>query len=1198
MKRTAATIFLICLLFSCNRVTESLLDGPIPINQPPVEVVAKLQKGYDANQLTGQLIEPVITSNGKSIVTGNPIAAEIRSSQIRPGDIERTTLKPRPIHGNILKSDRQISGRLAKAKIIRSGQKIRLDSTFRLINSIGEVIPTNIPLPLKGAIIPCIHPQPTEIQPPRFNNNAISDIQFIDVFQGLTSSQILSLIQDRQENIWIGTLGGGVSKYDGNVLINYTEREGLAHNRVWAILEDEDGNLWFGTGGGGLCMFDGHEFTSFSEHEGLSENNVTVIMQDQKGNIWFNSGDRGVNKFDGKYITHFSTKEGLPSNTIVCIHEDSKGHIWFGTTEGLSKYDGQSFTQIREEDGLAGNLIRSVVEDSKGNIWIGTETGLSKFDGSIITTYREENGLPHSNIRTLYIDSDDALWIGSFGGGVCRLTGQTIHHVSSEMGLSDDRVSAILQDKAENMWFGTRGGGLNRYNAKSFNYNSKTDLIFKNNVTAILHQGDKNYWFGTHGSGIFRANGQSITQYNTQSGLPVNEVRAMLADHLGNIWIGMNGGHVCKLYGNNYTQISRIPGVPKYNIWSLFEDQAGTIWVGTDGGGIVRLKSVQSGDEAYEISILNDENGLSNNRIRTIIEDRHGNIWIGSGGGGLSQFDGQAFTHYSEREGLSSNIIWSLLESMDGDIWIGSNGTGLTRLRFDTNGEIGTFTHFTERNGLTSNRIRSLTEDAHQRLWVGTTYGLNQVFPTGISRENHLQNPSAVIYNYTSTEGLKSINFNRGSTLVDHNNYAWWGSGNNLVILDLNNQAVKSQPPDISLNQVHINDGKVDFRSNLRLQDEGFTCDSVMAFSNIPLGLVLDHKHNHLTFHFAGKDWHAPQKLQYSYKLQGLDEQWSNPSNEMKADYRNIPPGTYTFHVTAIGSAQIWSDHSQFSFRINPPWWSTWWARGLFLLIVMILIFSYVRLRTANLKARQRELEQMVNQRTREVVEQKDELAKKNKIITKEKERSDKLLLNILPSEIAEELKVHGDSPARAFKEVTVLFTDFKEFTIFSEQMSPSELVEEINICFKAFDEIVERHQIEKIKTIGDSYMAAGGLKLQEKTKVHDVINVALEMQLFMSSYNEARKKVAKPSLDMRCGIHTGPVVAGIVGIKKFQYDIWGDTVNLASRMESSGAIGKVNISQTTYNRTKGDHQFSYVSRGKLRAKNKGLIHMYFVEKA
>lgn len=222
------------------------------------------------------------------------------------------------------------------------------------------------------------------------------------------------------------------------------------------------------------------------------------------------------------------------------------------------------------------------------------------------------------------------------------------------------------------------------------------------------------------------------------------------------------------------------------------------------------------------------------------------------------------------------------------------------------------------------------------------------------------------------------------------------------------------------------------------------------------------------------------------------------------------------------------------------------------------------------------------------------ELADKNSIIAKEKKRSDDLLLNILPAETARELKENGKAKAKQYASVTVLFSDIVSFTQIAEALSATELVTLLDDCFRGFDKIALKYGIEKIKTIGDAYMCVGGLPVANETHAYDVVRAGIEMQEFVKNYNLTLATRGLSDLAIRIGIHTGPVVAGIVGSTKFAYDIWGDTVNLAARMESGGAAGQVNISRTTYEQVKD--RFSFEERGKIVVKNKGALEMYFVD--
>jgi len=233
-----------------------------------------------------------------------------------------------------------------------------------------------------------------------------------------------------------------------------------------------------------------------------------------------------------------------------------------------------------------------------------------------------------------------------------------------------------------------------------------------------------------------------------------------------------------------------------------------------------------------------------------------------------------------------------------------------------------------------------------------------------------------------------------------------------------------------------------------------------------------------------------------------------------------------------------------------------------------------------------RELEQKVRERTSEIEKQRE-------LVAAEKERSEELLLNILPKATAEELKEKGFASAKHYEQATVLFTDFAGFTQLAEVISPQELITDLDFCFKAFDEICGRNNLEKIKTIGDAFMCAGGLPIANDHHAIDAVRAALEMKDFIANWQAERIKEGKHIWEIRVGLHTGEVISGVVGKKKLAYDIWGDTVNTASRMESAGEIGKVNISGTTYEAVKLHFECEY--RGKIKAKHKSQIDMYFV---
>ncbi len=258
---------------------------------------------------------------------------------------------------------------------------------------------------------------------------------------------------------------------------------------------------------------------------------------------------------------------------------------------------------------------------------------------------------------------------------------------------------------------------------------------------------------------------------------------------------------------------------------------------------------------------------------------------------------------------------------------------------------------------------------------------------------------------------------------------------------------------------------------------------------------------------------------------------------------------------------------------------------GIGLLILLMILAGLFYFRGANLK---------LAEQNEQIENQKIEIEHSHQQVEEERQKAEEILLNILPAETARELKETGVATPRTYEMVSVLFSDFSEFTSAAEEMEPDELIEELNICFMKFDEIMEQNNMEKIKTIGDSYMCAGGVPAANKTNPIDAINAAKAMQAYIRARRSAREKEGRKYWGMRIGIHTGEVIAGVVGKKKFAYDIWGDTVNLASRMESSGEDGKINISDATYKYVKDIYKCQY--RGGIVAKNKGSVEMYFVE--
>jgi len=321
------------------------------------------------------------------------------------------------------------------------------------------------------------------------------------------------------------------------------------------------------------------------------------------------------------------------------------------------------------------------------------------------------------------------------------------------------------------------------------------------------------------------------------------------------------------------------------------------------------------------------------------------------------------------------------------------------------------------------------------------------------------------------------------------------------------------------------------------------------------------------------------EDTEYSFYMEGPDRQWTSWSDRSYKEYTNLGRGRYTFMYRYRNGGGEVAGEGSFSFRVRAPWYFSPVAWIIYPLL-LILAGMMLRIRTHRLfMERQKRLEELIAERTEE--------------LQHEKEKSDNLLANMLPKGTAEEIMLKGKAAKTKYNFVTVLFSDIQGFTRIAEEMNPEVLIDELDRFFFHFDSLAEKYRIEKIKTIGDAYMCAGGIPERNRTNPVEVVLAALEMQKYMRFMKNDPAKTAARFWDIRIGIHTGTVIAGVVGHKKITYDIWGDTVNTASRMESSGEPGKINISGTTYEFVKDYFICDY--RGRMPVKYKGDLDMYFV---
>jgi signal transduction histidine kinase/streptogramin lyase len=833
---------------------------------------------------------------------------------------------------------------------------------------------------------------------------------------GLPLDGVFCSVIDKKGNLWLGTNGGGVSRYDGKSFTNYTIEHGLTNNSVGSIKEDKNGNLWFGTWGGGVSCYDGKSFTNYTTAQGLSNNYVLCIIEDRTGNLWFGTGGGGINRYDGKSFINYTTVHGLVNNIVWSIREDNRGNLWLGTIDGLSCFDGKSFINYTTAQGLVNNFINCITEDRTGNLWLGTNGGgVSRYDGKSFSNYTIEHGLANDSVICITEDKTGNLWFGTQEGGVSRYDGKRFTNYTTAQGLANNSVRCITEDKTGNLWFGTGGGGINRYDGKSFINYTTAQGLGKNLVFGTTEDKKGNLWFGTAGGGVSCYDGKSFTNYTTTQGLANNALTCITEDKKGNLWFCTLGGVSC-YNGKSFTNYSTAQGLANNFINCIAEDKSGNLWFGTQEGGV----SCYDGKSFINYTTAQ---GLANNFIYCITEDKTGNFWFGTTEG-VSRYDGKRFTNYTTAQGLSSNSVTYIAEDKKGSLWLGTGG-GVSR--YDGK----SFINYSTENGLPDNNVTNIIIDSASNIIFGTNSGIGILVSfahhspgekkvNSISAQNSLSNeelknyvPQFEIYNSSTGYPIKDLNTQ--AMIKDSKGIIWMGTGAakiGLVRFDYSAIHKSNDPPVVVLRNIKVNNEHVcwydllpvsvrkEFRydsnttastiieevttlgkvlsdadkDSMRSKFRGVKFDSIRSFYPIPENLVLPYQHNNVTFDFAAIELARPNVVRYQYMLEGYDEDWNPVTDKTNASFGNIHEGKYTFKLKARSPDGVWSKPLIYTFEVQPPWWRTWWAYTLYTLVFLIVLWSFIKWRIRTLKKERSLLEEKVALRTHELQVEKEKV--------------------------------------------------------------------------------------------------------------------------------------------------------------------------------------------------------------------------------
>lgn len=563
--------------------------------------------------------------------------------------------------------------------------------------------------------------------------DGIKFVYFDKDLNGLATSnqEILSLFQDADKNLWIGTNHGGVIKYTNGLFEVIKVETQFQKAGITSFGQTSDGIVWIG-GLQGLAKIENDKFQTLDEFPSLKNLSINRLYVDSDDNLWITTSTAGLIKKSDNYIRQFTTKEGLISNKTLAVHEDKNHHLWVGTDVGIMKIYKDDYVNITEQFNLPKLSVNAFLEDRKGNIFIGTNTGLLRFYNNEITSYQEHDGLPHNVVSCLMDDEERGIWLGTKRGGIVRIQDGRFYNLGLKEGLCYNIVNTVFETNPGAYLIGTENG-ISSYRDGKFQsiYAGNDDL--GNRIKDFLMDLDGQLWVATHG-GLYQLNGKLRKKYDDQNGLINNTIRCLLKDHKGRIWAGTSGG-INVIDNGQITKIDQNDGLLNNNILSMIEDNANRIWIGTNGGGL-------SVYENGKINSYTTDNGLAANVVFNIYIDKDNLMWLGTREG-LCSFDGQKFKSYHEINEIVKKSVYQVLEDESDKMWFTTpKGIFVIEKRFlldsdfEKNQLIDNVKLYDKSYGLRSNSItggsRTLI-DSQGKFWLPTLKGVSVIDPNNIT---------------------------------------------------------------------------------------------------------------------------------------------------------------------------------------------------------------------------------------------------------------------------------------------------------------------------------------------------------------------------------------------------------------------------------------------------------------------------------
>jgi ligand-binding sensor domain-containing protein/signal transduction histidine kinase len=715
------------------------------------------------------------------------------------------------------------------------------------------------------------------------------------------------------------TAAGAADSSDSPFIVDaWSTEQGLPQSSVISVIQTKDGYLWLGTLNG-LVRFDGKHFTVFDENNtpGLDSDRIVFLFEDSRTNLWIGTDAGGVALLHDGKIRKMDDGRGGNGPPLVYAYEDATGNIWFCTADGhISHFQGGRMET--NPDVVSVELVlrasRRLVPSQSGGFWLLQGDRVQKW---INNQMQRDWGLspwpPNTRLTSACEDREGNLIVGTFGEGVFwQEANGNWRRISSGQNLSDDHVLSLCLDRQGNLWAGTDGGGLNRIKRKTFNVPNELHPFTAQSISEDKQGG---LWVAFNASGISYWN----TNFAQDFGVGLNSnAWTVLVDHRHQVWAGTRDEGLFQFQTNHFLPAPGA-GILGPQIFALFEDRSGQLWAGTQNG-----LGCWNGQD-WKIYTTNS--GLSANAVRAIAEDAAGNLWAGTESGGLNYFQNGKFVSFKKSEnGLPGNDISCLYAEKDGVLWVGTSGHGLARF------QNGKWTRYSTDTGLASGNISYLIEDDGGDLWLGSNMGLMRLQKRSLDDFADGKTNSVFCRTYVETDGLPTRECSGGSQPAASratDGKLFFPTTKGVVSVNPAELKPNLQPPLVMIESVLV-DGREQKSNRL---------DSAWAQS-----VVIPPGREQLEIDYTALNFSAPDAVRFKYRLEGRDTAWTDARGERVANYSNLSPGHYHFHVIAYNEDGVPNETGGvLEITMQPQFWQTRWFLAAVIVFLLGIVVASVR---------------------------------------------------------------------------------------------------------------------------------------------------------------------------------------------------------------------------------------------------------------